>query len=313
MSDENPYVIAYQREVKARKMAEDLLEEKTRQLYDNVLHLEGVVEELNLVQAQLIQSEKMASLGQLTAGIAHEINNPVGFSFSNLSCLEDYLEDYLMLDQCIVDSTAFKEHTEGVLKEYRQIREKINAEHLKEDMPILVKDTLEGLTRVKNIVINLKKISYKSKDELIPCDINECIKDCLKTVESQFKHSTEIILALTDCPTILGQSSDLNQVFINLLINAHHACAANGQISIKSYTDKNYVIATIEDNGHGIAPDSLNKIFDPFYTTKDIGEGTGLGLSVSHGIIEKHQGTISVDSEEGKGTCFTLSFPILKN
>jgi signal transduction histidine kinase len=311
MSDKNPYKTAYEREVKSRKLAENLLEVKTRELYDNVLDLEGIVEQLNATQAQLIQSEKMSSLGQLTAGIAHEINNPIGFSYSNLSCLEDYLTDYVLLDKHIIDSTQFSKNPDDLLKSYKLMREKINADHLNEDIPILVQDTLEGLVRVKNIVANLKKISYKGNDEFSPCSIDECISDCIQTVKSQFKYSMEITVELCDCPNILGQASDLNQVFINLLINAYHACEEGGQLLIKSFYDKNNVTVLIKDNGKGIPQDSLQKIFDPFYTTKDIGEGTGLGLSISHGIIEKHQGIISVKSKVDEGTCFTLTFPIL--
>ena len=137
--------------------------------------IEKAYTELKSTQAQLIQSEKMASLGQLTAGIAHEINNPIGFSYSNLSCLTDYLDDYFLLDKLIINSQEFKESPNELLKSYQQIRERINADHLNEDIPILVSDTLEGLVRVKNIVANLKKISYKGNDEFSPCSIDECI------------------------------------------------------------------------------------------------------------------------------------------
>lgn len=310
MSEVNPYKIAYEREVKARQLAENLLEVKTRELYDNVLRLEGVVDELNTTQAQLVQSEKMSSLGHLTAGIAHEINNPIGFSFSNLSCLDDYFTEYFQLDKYILNSEEMSSNS-SFIKGYRSIRESINADHLNEDIPILIKDTLEGLTRVKNIVANLKKISYKGSDEFTPCNINECITDCIQAVKSQFKYAMEISFDLNACPDILGQSSDLNQVFINLLINAYHACEKDGHLDIKSYHDTEFVYVTVKDNGKGIATESLNKIFDPFYTTKDIGEGTGLGLSISHGIIEKHKGNIKVESAVNKGTCFTITFPVL--
>jgi signal transduction histidine kinase len=312
MNQQNAYKTAYEREVKARRLAEKLLEDKTRELYSNVLHLEGVVEELNLTQGQLVQQKKMSSLGLLTAGIAHEINNPIGFSYSNLSCLADYVSDLFLLDDLIVNSGALQSDKNELLKEYRHIHEKINANYIKEDIPILIKDTLEGLNRVKSIVANLKKISHKGNDEFTFCNINECINDCLKAVKSEFKYSIDITLDLDECPSIFGQTSDLNQVFINLFINASHACEHDGQLFIKSYHDKNNVIVVIRDNGKGIPQENLQNIFDPFYTTKDIGEGTGLGLSISHGIIEKHQGKIDVKSVEGQGTTFTISLPIQK-
>lgn len=310
MSQKDVYKIAFEREVKARQLAEKLLEDKTRELYDNVLHLEGVVEKLNSTQAQLVQQKKMASLGLLTAGIAHEINNPIGFSYSNLSCLNDYLTDFFLLDAHIINSSEFQLEETASLKTYRQIHERINADYIKQDIPVLIKDTFEGLNRVKSIVANLKKISYKGNDEFTSCNINECINDCLKAVKSEFKYSMETTLELNDCPNISGQASDLNQVFINLFINASHACKYNGHLFIKSYHDKDKVIVTIKDNGKGIAKDDLQKIFDPFFTTKDIGDGTGLGLSISHGIIEKHRGEIKAESEENQGTCFTITLPV---
>lgn len=310
MSQKDVYKIAFEREVKARQLAEKLLEDKTRELYDNVLHLEGVVEKLNSTQAQLVQQKKMASLGLLTAGIAHEINNPIGFSYSNLSCLNDYLTDFFLLDAHIINSSEFQSEETDSLKTYRQIHERINADYIKQDIPVLIKDTFEGLNRVKSIVANLKKISYKGNDEFTSCNINECINDCLKAVKSEFKYSMETTLELNDCPNISGQASDLNQVFINLFINASHACKDNGHLFIKSYHHKDKVIVTIKDNGKGIAKDDLQKIFDPFFTTKDIGDGTGLGLSISHGIIEKHRGEIKAESEENQGTCFTITLPV---
>ncbi|MDX2368807.1 MAG: ATP-binding protein [Colwellia sp.] len=312
MSEQDAYKIAFEREVKARQLAETLLEDKTRELYDNVLHLEGVVEKLNTTQAQLVQQKKMSSLGLLTAGIAHEINNPIGFSYSNLSCLNDYLTDLFLLDDHIINSSTFQLEETELLKKYRQIHERINADYIKQDIPILIKDTFEGLNRVKSIVANLKKISYKGNDEFTSCSINECINDCLKAVKSEFKYSMDITLELNDCPNIFGQASDLNQVFINLFINASHACKENGHLFIKSYHDQGNVIVSIKDNGKGIAKDNLQKIFDPFFTTKDIGSGTGLGLSISHGIIEKHCGKITVASEENLGTCFTITLPTEK-
>ena len=312
MNQQNAYKIAFEREIKARKLAEKLLEDKTRELYDNVLHLEGVVKELNSAQKQLVHSEKMASLGELTAGIAHEINNPIGFSYSNISCLEDYLTDLFKLDDLMVDSDFLTSNDEELFKNYRDIHQNINASYIKQDIPILIKDTIEGLNRVKSIVENLKRISYKSNGEFTSCNINECINDCLKVVKNQLKYSMDITLELNDCPNIFGQASDLNQVFINLFINASHACEDNGQLLIKSYHNNDSVIINIRDNGKGIEKQNLSKVFDPFYTTKDIGEGTGLGLSISHGIIDKHCGQIEVKSIINQGTCFIITLPTEK-
>lgn len=310
MTELNAYEIAYIREKKARQLAEKLLEDKTRKLYDSVLHLEGVVCELKTTQAQLIQSEKMASLGELTAGIAHEINNPIGYSYSNLSCLADYLTDFFSLDRLIQNSNSPKENAFDILKQYRQKHKQINADYIIEDSLSLLNDSLEGLDRVKHIVTNLKKISYKGNSEFVSCSINECINDCIKAVESEFKYSMKVSLELDDCPNILGQPADLNQVFINLFLNASHACVEKGLLKIKTYQENEHVIVSIQDNGKGISKSDQKNIFDPFFTTKDVGEGTGLGLSISHGIIEKHNGKINVQSDEDKGTCFIIKLPI---
>ena len=299
---------AYLREKQARKEAERLLEEKSRALYDNVLNLEGVVAELKSTQAQLFHSEKMASLGQLAAGVAHEINNPIGFSYSNLSTLKDYLQHFFTLDKVMMDA----EDSADVISLYREKRQDIDADFIIEDTFELLTDTLEGLTRVKDIVANLKKMSYKGTEEMTSCDINEVIEDCLKVVGNELKYKMTIEQKLTTCPNILAQRAELSQVFINLFINASHACDNQGCLTIETAVQGGSVVVRISDNGKGMPPEVVSKIFDPFFTTKEIGQGTGLGLSVSHGIIEKHQGTISAQSEEGVGTTFTVVLPVNK-
>lgn len=310
MSELDPYKIAYLREKKSRQLAEKLLEDKTRDLYDSVLHLEGVVSELKLAQAQLIQSEKMASLGQLTAGIAHEINNPIAYSYSNLVCLSENITELFKLDKIIQDHNPEKNDANIVLSQYQSVRQEIDADYLIADTPSLLVDTIEGIERVKKIVNNLKKISYKGDDEFIAFSVNDCIKDCLKVADNELKYSMNIQLELTDCENILGQPYDLNQVFINLFMNASHACESNGLLTIKTLQENNNVVVYIKDNGKGISQENILKVFDPFYTTKPVGEGTGLGLPISHGIIEKHNGKIEVQSELNVGTCFKITLPL---
>lgn len=312
MSELDAYKLAYEREKKARQLAEKLLEDKTRGLYDNVLRLEGVVSKLKTTQVQLVQSAKMASLGQLTAGIAHEINNPISYSYSNLSCLSESITEIFKLDKIIQDHNPKKDNADAILKQYQAMREQIDADYLISDMPSLLVDTIEGLERVKKIIINLKKISYKGDDELIACNVNDCIKDCLKVAANELKYSMEVKLDLSVCGDILGQPYDLNQVFINLFINASHACEANGLLTIKSAQDGDNVIIHVQDNGKGINEESILKVFDPFYTTKPVGQGTGLGLPISHAIIEKHNGKIEVHSKVNVGTCFKITLPIAK-
>ena len=309
MSDD-AYKIAYEREKKARIIAENLLDDKTRELYDNVLDLEGTLHKLKKTQSQLIQSEKMAWLGQLTAGVAHEINNPISYSYSNLQCLSDNIEELFKLDKFIQSYDEDKGSATELFNQYIKLRQTIDADYLISDTPNLLSDIIDGIERVKKIVINLKKISYQGGDDLISCNINDCIKDCLKVLANELKYKMEIQLSLTDCDNILGQPSELNQVFINLFVNALHACDSKGLLTISSQQINSNIVINIKDNGQGIAEKEITKIFDPFYTTKPIGEGTGLGLPVSHGIIEKHGGKIDVESEINVGTCFKIILPL---
>jgi len=310
MNEVDAYKTAYLREKKARHLAEKLLEGKTRELYDNVLDLQGVVSELKTTQNQLIQSEKMASLGQLTAGIAHEINNPIAYSYSNLFCLSDNINEIFRLDKMIQAHDPNTGNAEKLLEQYQTLRKEIDADYLISDTPSLIVDSIEGIERVKKIVENLKKVSYKGNDILIACSINDCINESLKVVANELKYTIDIKLELSECDDILGQQSDLLQVFINLFMNASYACGTNGLLTVKTVQEKSNVIVYIKDNGKGISEENISKIFDPFYTSKPIGEGTGLGLPISYGIIQKHNGKIEVTSEVDVGTCFIITLPL---
>ena len=252
----------------------------------------------------------MASLGQLTAGVAHEINNPISYSYSNLNCLSENIEDIFKLDQLMQSYDENTSNASDIIIQYKSLRKKIDADYLIADTPNLLSDIIDGIERVKKIVNNLKKVSYKGGDDLIPFNINDCIKDCLKMLANELKYSMEIKLALTAYDNILGQPSELSQVFINLIMNAIHACESNGILSISTKQTDSTVLIYINDNGRGIAKENISKVFDPFYTSKAVGEGTGLGLPVSHGIIEKHNGKIEVKSEVNVGTTFIITLPL---
>ncbi len=306
MGDSINYERAYAREKRAREMAEQLLDDKSRELYANVVELRATVETLKKTQAQLIQSEKMASLGQLAAGVAHEINNPVGFSLSNITTLKDYFDALITMDDAIT-----KEGQSDIerVSAYKKHREEHDFEFIRDDTPELLEDTINGLGRVKDIVANLRKLSHQGSEEFEPCDINECIQDCLKATDNELKYKMTVDLQLGDCPMIQGQAAEINQIFINLFVNANQACEPHGTLTIKSYTHQKNVVVEVSDDGVGIPQNRINKIFDPFHTSKPVGVGTGLGLSISHGIMEKHAGSIDVHSTEGVGTTFTLLFP----
>ncbi|MFC3121589.1 sensor histidine kinase [Agaribacter flavus] len=307
MGDAVNYARAYERERKAREMAEQLLDDKSRELYANVVELKKTVDVLKSTQAQLVQSEKMASLGILSAGVAHEINNPIGFCLSNINTLSEYCKVLLSLDSALMGNDK---SAEARLSDYQQLRRAEDIAFIKEDTQELLDDTIHGLERVRDIVANLRKLSHKGTDEFEKCDINECIHDCLKATENELKYKMKVELVLGECPMINGMPSEINQIFINLFINACQACEQKGILRITSYVAQDFVVVEVADNGVGISDDSLSKIFDPFYTSKPVGVGTGLGLSISHGIMDKHNGSISVQSAVGKGTRFTLKFPL---
>lgn len=269
-------------------------------------------QQLEEMHGQLLQSEKMASVGQLAAGIAHEINNPIGFVHSNLGTLEKYvqnasamLELYEQAESSITDST--------VRSRLITARKTLDIAFLKEDLVALMSESKDGIARVKKIVQNLKDFSHTDiSDEWHLADLHEGLDSTLNIVNNEIKYKAEVVKEYGDLPKIECLSSQLNQVFMNLLVNAAHAIEKHGTITIRTGRQNEEVWIDISDTGRGIAPEHLKKIFDPFFTTKPIGQGTGLGLSLSYGIVKKHGGRIDVQSEIGRGTTFRISLPINK-
>lgn len=273
--------------------------------------LTALNKELSSAQAQLMQSEKMASIGQLAAGVAHEINNPVGYIFSNVGSLEKYLSDLFE----ILNFYESIEHTiqaPDIKKQLAEIKDRIELDYLKDDIPELMEQSKEGIERVRKIVQDLKDFSrVDSNVEWQWSNLHAGINSTLNVVNNEIKYRAEVVKDYGDIPDIECLPSQLNQVFMNLVVNASHAITADrGTITIQTRHENDEVIIKVSDTGSGIPPDVLPKIFDPFFTTKPIGKGTGLGLSLSYGIIKKHNGEIRVDSELGKGTTFTIRLPI---
>ena len=259
---------------------------------------------------QLLQSEKMASIGQLAAGVAHEINNPIGYVYSNLGTLEKYVQDlFSMLDNYEQAEGAI---TDAAVKSRLQTaRQKLDITFLKEDLRALMDESKDGITRVKNIVQNLKDFSHvDASDEWHYADLHSGLDSTLNIVNNEIKYKAEVVKEYGDIPQVECLLSQLNQVFMNLLMNAAHAIEERGLITIRTGKTGEEVWVEVEDSGKGIAPENLKKIFDPFFTTKPIGKGTGLGLSLSYGIMQKHNGRIEVQSVVGKGTRFRVCLPL---
>jgi len=267
-------------------------------------------QQLEDAQHQLLQSEKMASIGQLAAGVAHEINNPIGYVYSNLGTLEKYVQDtFGMIDLYEQAEDAIGDA--GVRAKLKAAKDKLDIDFLKEDLCALMNESKDGITRVKQIVQNLKDFSHlDASDEWHFADLHRGIDSTLNIVNNEIKYKADVVREYGDIPEVECLSSQLNQVFMNLLVNAAHAIEERGTITVRTGQQGEEAWVEVSDTGKGIAPEHLKKIFDPFFTTKPIGKGTGLGLSLSYGIIQKHHGRIEVQSEPGKGTTFRVWLPV---
>jgi len=277
--------------------------------------LEVTLQRLKEAQSQVVQSEKMASLGLLAAGIAHEINNPVGFVLSNINILSDYLgavkpliEQHTKLIETI--ETGNTTETSQAIDVIKDIYKDNDIKFILEDLQPLLAESADGMERIRDIVSNLKSFSRVDDTDMREADINECIESTLKIIWSELKYNCDLKKDMGDLPLLYCFPGQLNQVFMNIIINAAHSIVKHGEIHIKTFLQDDVIIITISDNGCGISPENIDRLFNPFFTTKPIGEGTGLGLSISYGIIKKHGGTIGVESTEGKGTVFTISLPL---
>lgn len=290
---------------------EQLVAQRTLALTQTSEALQLEIDERKQLESQLVQSEKLASLGQLAAGVAHEINNPVGFISSNLSTLDSYfnqLQQMLIAYRQVEDSLASAEQRDAL----KTLRNELELDFLKEDIPILIKESKEGIGRVVQIVKDLKNFSRVDNDQTWQwANLQQGIDSTLNIVASELKYKADVIKHYSALPEIECLASQLNQVVMNLVINAAQAMGPErGTITISNGVEGDNVWLEVADNGCGIAPETVQKIFDPFFTTKPVGEGTGLGLSLSYGIIKKHHGDISVRSEPGKGTTFRVVLPI---
>ena len=272
--------------------------------------LQGMVKKLHEAQNQLLQSEKMASIGQLAAGVAHEINNPIGYVNSNLGTLDKYLKDiYVMLAAYEQAEPLLAVHPETAAH-IKLLREKLDIEFLKEDLSALMHESAEGILRVKKIVQDLKDFSHVDEAEWQWVDLHKGLESTLNVVWNEIKYKADVVKQYNEQPEVECLPSQLNQVFMNLLVNAAHAIEDKGIIMLRTGVYGNEVWVEVSDSGTGIAPENLNRIFEPFFTTKPVGKGTGLGLSLSYGIVQKHHGRINVASEVGTGTTFRIYLPV---
>jgi signal transduction histidine kinase len=270
----------------------------------------ALIGKLEEAQNQLMQSEKMASIGQLAAGVAHEINNPIGYVYSNLGTLEKYVQDaFGMIEQYEQAEESISDP--DVKTSLKAAKKKLDLDFMRDDLAALMNESRDGITRVKNIVQNLKDFSHvDTADKWHFSDLHRGLDSTLNIVHNELKYKADVIRQYGELPEVECLSSQLNQVFMNLLVNAAHAIEKRGTITIRTGHEGEEVWVEVADTGKGIAPEYLQKIFDPFFTTKPVGKGTGLGLSLSYGIVQKHHGRIEVQSELGKGATFRVWLPV---
>lgn len=265
-------------------------------------------QEIKNTQSTLVQSAKMISLGQIVAGVAHELNNPIAFIYSNMHHLNDYM---VRFNSLVTEYRRVRTQLpESARKELEKKEADLEIDYILKDMSELIKSVVDGANRTKDIVTGLRTFSRMDDAVFRPESIEEGLKNTLKLLSTEFKGRITIRESYVGLPLVDCNISQLNQVFMNLLSNAAHAIEGKGEIAIRTSVESNSVRIEIEDTGSGIAPQHLEKIFDPFFTTKKVGQGTGLGLSIAYGLIQKHQGEITVRSKVGKGTLFTIVIPI---
>jgi signal transduction histidine kinase len=279
--------------------------ERTRQR-----ELEAAYQTLAATQSQLLQSEKMASIGQLAAGVAHEINNPVGYVNSNLGTLQGYVNDLFRLLATYEKAEPLLSADPALQTEIASLKQTLDLAFLREDTLNLVKESQEGLTRVKKIVQDLKEFSHVDRAEWQQADLHLGLDSTLNIVHNELKYKAEIIKDYGTLPPIECIPAQLNQVFMNILVNAAQAMDSRGAITIRTGMEDEGVYVEITDTGQGMPEEVKKRIFEPFFTTKPVGKGTGLGLSLSYSIVQKHHGRIDVTSAPGRGTRFRVWVPV---
>ncbi len=307
---------------KRHKQLNDTLVATASQIEAKNKKLKTALRRLEDTQAQMIQSEKMASIGQLAAGVAHEINNPTGYVSSNLKTLSDYQKDIghlIQKYQSLMESLsqgksngALNSEDIKAIKNIKAFEEDIDISFLLEDIDDLIGDCREGADRIKKIVQDLKDFAHPGEDKLQSMDINSGLESTLNVVNNEVKYKATVHKDFGDIPTVLAYPQQLNQVFMNILVNAAQAIEKKGDIHIVTRKKDDFVEVEISDSGCGIDPKNMSRIFDPFFTTKDVGKGTGLGMNIAYNIVKKHEGAIDVRSKPGKGTSFTIRIPTEK-
>lgn len=293
--------------IELNRSLEEKVAERTRALEQSHREVNKAYNELKETQVQLVQSEKMASLGQLVAGIAHEIKNPLNFIYGNTDFLKKYVDELKQL----IGVLETRMPSDGESRtEIDRFKRTINYDFVIEDLDTLIRNFEEGAKRIHDIIGDLRTFSRIDSDQLRAVDIHEPINLALNLMRNEYRDRVRIHKEFSDLPPVQCDPGKISQVIMNLLVNACHAIPGEGDIWIRTFPANGDLVIEIEDSGQGIPSENLGKVFEPFFTTKPVGKGTGLGLSISYGIIKQHRGTISVESARGKRTRFTVHLPL---
>ncbi|SDL25062.1 PAS domain S-box-containing protein [Geoalkalibacter ferrihydriticus] len=303
---ESGTVVTLQDVTRMRRMSGELAA-ANRALEAKRRELQQAYDDLKAGQQRILQQEKMASLGQLAAGVAHEINNPIGYMSSNLGTLQKYLA---RLEEFFAAQEQWLPENSAATADLAQKRRALKIDHILADIPHLLDESLEGAQRVKQIVQDLKNFSRLDAGEPLAADLVECLESTINIVWNEIKYKAELVRDYEALPPLVCHAQQLGQVFINLLVNAAQAIDKRGTICVRTRHEGDWLSIAVSDTGGGIAPEHLSKLFDPFFTTKQVGQGTGLGLAIAYEIVKKHGGEISVDSTPGEGSTFTLRLPL---
>jgi len=285
--------------------------ENRKKIEKNYIEIKSNNKKIKKAQSQLVQSEKMASLGILAAGIAHEINNPIGFVMSNIGTMKEYLDpisNYIRFSTKLASAS-----NSDVSMKMKELDNEENFDFIMKDMKDIIGDCDDGLVRIKDIAANLKAFSRVDEKEKTMFNINACIDHIIKVIWNELKYNIELTRNFSKKSLLVkGHEGQIGQVVMNILINAAHAIEGNGKIDIVTKVSNKNLKILISDTGRGMSDKIKERIFDPFFTTKSVDKGTGLGLSVSYGIIENHGGEINIESVEGEGTTFEISLPMVE-
>ena len=318
-----------QAEISQHWQTELALRESERRLEQRVVERTGELESLNEAlfteqaqqrqliaklagaRSQLLQSETLAAVGQLAAGVAHEINNPMSFVVSNFGSVQQHvlvlLEGFRRQSQVLA---PYMERDADLREQLALIEKELDLQFFAEDLQPLVDDTLAGLARIKQVVQDLREFSAVDQGTWQLVDFNASLKRVARLLANHLQGSVEILWQLAEIPAVTCQAAQVNQVFCSILLNAAQAVEGNGRIVVTTRESNGWVEVDIADSGPGIAPENLSRLFDPFFTTHHAGQGSGLGLTVAYRIIEQHGGSIAVVSQPGHGACFTISLPV---